>query len=155
MAIEAQVSVNFVPCNLQVSVDAQQIIQLLAHLLHNAIKVSPPGSSIELTVELSQQNSDTCTIPNPYVIVRVQDAGPGISFQDLQRVFDQEVFDQKVFDQDNSIGAVKAQPASGSGQGLAISRQIAQRHQGQLWVESSLSAGSSFYLALPLESTMP
>lgn len=141
MAVEAQVAVNFVPCNLQVFVDAQQIVQLLVHLLHNAIKVSPQGSSIGLTVELSQHPGYTWAIPNPYVIVRVQDTGPGISFQDLQ----------SAFDQDPAIGALQIQTPKGVGQGLAISRQIAQQHQGHLWVESSLSAGSSFYLALPLQ----
>lgn len=144
MATEAQVTVTFVPCNQQVSVDPQQIIQLLVHLLHNAINVSPRGSSIGLTVELSQPPDYTCSTPPPYVIVRVKDAGSGISFQDLQRVFDQ----------DNSIAALKTPPASRTGQGLALSRQIAQQHQGHLWVESSLRAGSSFYLALPLEDKL-
>ncbi|MDJ0387599.1 HAMP domain-containing sensor histidine kinase [Roseomonas sp. E05] len=91
--------------------DRDLLLQVLANLLDNAVKFSPPGSTISLT---AVQEPDA-------VVVRVADEGPGLSVQDRARV------GERFFRADT------ARTTPGSGLGLSLVRAVVQLHGGTLW----------------------
>jgi len=105
-----------------VHVDATLVERAVQNLLDNAVKYSPAGAPIEVTV----RGGD----------VVVADHGPGIAEEDLPRVFDRFY----------RAAAARAKP--GSGLGLAIVREAAEAHGGRATVEST-SRGARFKLSLP------
>jgi PAS domain S-box-containing protein len=115
---------------LSVYADTFRIHQVLTNLMTNALKYSPPESRIRLVVERRGK----------YGVVSVQDFGIGIAKSQQKKIFDRlyQVTDQpeKTF--------------PGLGMGLYISKQIIDRHQGKIWVESEKGKGSIFYFQLPL-----
>jgi signal transduction histidine kinase len=111
--------------------DGDHLAQVFGNLLDNAIKFTPPGGSVLLSLE---------TRPGS-VLARVVDSGPGIASEDQQRVF--ERFYQ--VEKSRSGG-----PGRGFGLGLAITRQIVLAHGGEIWVESQPGQGSCFMVKLPL-----
>ncbi|HEX6542304.1 MAG TPA: ATP-binding protein [Ktedonobacterales bacterium] len=117
----------------QVYGDHDRLAQVLTSLLDNAIKYSPEGQSI--LVRLS-------THPEPdssLVEVAVQDHGMGISEQHQAYIF--ERFYQ--------VGDGQGGTYAGLGIGLYIARQLVERHNGRLWVESQPGEGSTFHVILP------
>jgi PAS domain S-box-containing protein len=109
--------------------DHDRLAQALTNLVSNAVKYSPSGG----TVTVSTRNLDD------EVILAVRDEGIGLLPQDKERVFDR--FERVETGIAGRIG--------GTGLGLAIVREIAQIHDGRVWVESTLRKGSTFSLALP------
>jgi two-component system, OmpR family, phosphate regulon sensor histidine kinase PhoR len=107
--------------------DPQKIEQVLINLIHNAIKFTPPGGRITLGVD---ENANQ-------VILYVQDTGIGIAPDDLKRVF------ERFYKSD------RARASKGTGLGLSISRHLVEAHGGNIWAESELGKGSTFYLSLP------
>lgn len=114
-----------------VHADRERIYQVLTNLLSNAIKFSHEGGSIEVTAEREGE----------FVKVAVRDEGVGIEPKDQQAIFDR--FRQ--------IGDTLTEKPSGTGLGLPICKNIVQRHGGQIWVESRLGKGATFYFTLPIE----
>jgi two-component system phosphate regulon sensor histidine kinase PhoR len=114
--------------------DEQRLGQVLVNLLHNAVKFSPDGGAVDVTVSAS--GSD--------VIVAVADHGVGIPSAVQGRVFERFY---KV-DRARARGAV-----GGTGLGLAIARHIIEQHGGRIWLESTEGAGSTFSFALPIATT--
>jgi signal transduction histidine kinase len=98
------------------------------NLIENAIKYTASGGRV--TVKATCQQDE--------VVVSVADNGPGISEQDLPRVF------EKFF------RARHHQDQLGTGLGLAIVKSIVDRHHGRVWAESQANRGSVFSIALPL-----
>ncbi len=116
------------------SVDEARLEQVLHNLISNAIKYSPPNTQVEIEV----------TLPTPSEIqVAVRDYGYGISPEQQVHIFDQ--FYRARHSNHPQI--------DGLGLGLFISKEIVARHGGQMWVESSLDQGSTFYFSLPLAKT--
>jgi signal transduction histidine kinase len=111
-------------------VDSDRIMQTLTNLLSNAIKFSPPGATVWLKAEEQEK----------YVLFQVKDQGRGIPSDKLESIF--ERFQQ--------VDTSDARNHEGTGLGLAICRSIVQQHDGQIWVESALGEGSTFYFTLPL-----
>lgn len=111
--------------------DATRLIQVFSNLLHNALKYTPSGG----TIELSAERADSA------VNVKVQDTGIGISPEILPRLF--EMYAQ-------------GEPLSGNemkglGVGLALVRQIVQLHGGSVTAHSEgINRGSQFLISLPL-----
>ena len=124
------VQLNLAPRLPHVAIDAGRIAQVLTNLLSNAIKFSPPGGRIDVIVEPIDGE----------VQVSVRDRGEGIAPQDLAKLF-------RKFSQIDSSATRKA---GGAGLGLVICKGIIERHGGQLWVESALGEGSTFFFTLPL-----
>ncbi|MBI3166616.1 MAG: ATP-binding protein, partial [Chloroflexi bacterium] len=106
-----------------------RIRQMIDNLVGNAIKYSPSGSEVKVSVSM-QDNQ---------IILRVTDSGPGIPPDEQSRVF------EKFFRASNRPGDVE-----GSGLGLAIVKSIVESHQGRVWVESKLGSGSTFIVLLPV-----
>jgi two-component system sensor histidine kinase VicK len=75
------------------------------------------------------------------VVISVRDTGIGIPPQELKKVF------SKFFRADNAQKTV----ANGNGLGLYIARNIVQAHGGDMWVESELNRGTTFFVSVPVE----
>jgi heavy metal sensor kinase len=112
-----------------VDADAHRVHQALVNLIENAIKYTPAGG--EVTVRTWRRADE--------VGVTVADTGPGIPPEVLGQVFD------RFFRVDSARGRA----SGGSGLGLAICREVAEAHDGRIWVESEPGRGSAFSLALP------
>jgi two-component system sensor histidine kinase KdpD len=110
-----------------VNVDPTQIQRVLANLVENALKFSPPEALVHVRVTATRKEA----------IVRVVDQGPGLADDELERVF--EPFYRR-----------GADPRSGAGLGLAIARGFAEANGGRVWAESRPGQGASFALALPV-----
>ncbi|MEH2352712.1 ATP-binding protein [Nostoc sp.] len=131
-AIANQQNITFQihPTNAQVWAAADAIVQTLTNLLGNAIKFSPADSTITISV---QQQTDR-------VLFQITDRGRGIPADKLEAIFGR--FQQ--------VDASDSRTKGGTGLGLAICRSIIDRHGGQIWAESTLGVGSTFFFTLPL-----
>jgi signal transduction histidine kinase len=110
--------------DLWVSADPRRIRQVLGNLLSNALRFSPPGSTI--TVSVAKKDSE--------VWVSVQDQGPGIPEEDLPHIF------ERFYKVD------KSRAEGGTGLGLAIAKEIVQAHGGRIWAENQNGARFTFTL---------
>ena len=110
-----------------VLVDAIQVERALVNLLENAIKFSPPESTVSVRVTFTRQD----------VVIRVVDQGSGVPEEELERVFE-------------PFHRVGGATASGAGLGLAIARGFAEANAGRVWVESVPGQGTSFALSFPV-----
>jgi two-component system, OmpR family, sensor histidine kinase KdpD len=116
-----------------VGVDAQQIERALANLIENALGYSPAAEPVR--VQVSTLGGDA--------LVRVVDHGPGVSPDELERIFEP-------FHRGRGVGSVP-----GAGLGLAIARGFAEANGGRVWVESRAGQGAAFVIALPLSDREP
>ena len=110
--------------------DPERITQVIDNLMSNAIKFSPPGSTIYFTLE---KTGDAITFS-------VRDEGPGISPEDQTKLF-------------GEFQKLTARPTGGessTGLGLMIVKKIIEAHQGTISVESTPGSGSTFTVSLPL-----
>nr|WP_315418980.1 PAS domain S-box protein [uncultured Pedobacter sp.] len=112
-----------------VNADRMRLEQVLTNLLNNAVKYATQ----EKTIELKVQHLDNV------VLTSIKDFGPGISEENQRHIFSQ--FYQAKENKDGS---------SGLGLGLFISKDIIERHGGQIWVESEPGKGATFNFSLPL-----
>jgi two-component system sensor histidine kinase KdpD len=110
-----------------VQVDAGQIRRVLANVLDNALRVSPPGAPVHVSAETHGDE----------VLVRIADRGPGLDPAELERVFEP-------FHRGAASGAYR-----GTGLGLAIARGFAEANGARLWAERPAS-GAVMVLALPI-----
>jgi PAS domain S-box-containing protein len=118
--------------NLCLTVDHLRIKQVFLNLLGNAIKFTPEGGTITVA----------CRKVEPgWLLFSVQDTGIGIRPEDHELIF--EEFRQ--------VDGSFTREVSGTGLGLSISKRIVEMHNGRIWVESSLGAGSTFYIFIPTD----
>jgi two-component system, OmpR family, phosphate regulon sensor histidine kinase PhoR len=108
--------------------DPARIERAVVNLVHNAIKFTPDGGSIDVSTARHDGK----------VVIRVHDTGHGIDAADLPRIF------ERFYKADQS------RATSGSGIGLAIVKHTAEAHGGSVAVESQLGRGSTFSMALPV-----
>jgi signal transduction histidine kinase len=118
--------------NAEVLGDLTRLRQLFLNLVTNAIKYTPRGGTVEITVHRDES----------VVRVAVRDTGIGIAAADLPFVFERFWRADRV--------RSRASERGGFGLGLAISHWIAQAHGGSLDVQSRLGRGSTFTVTLPL-----
>ncbi|MEO8208334.1 MAG: ATP-binding protein [Chloroflexota bacterium] len=109
--------------------EAAQLGQVLANLIHNALKFSPPDSVVTVSVRGVDEA----------VEASVADQGMGIATLDLPRIF------ERFYKADRSRSA-----GGGTGLGLSIARHIIEGHRGQLTVQSKEGQGATFTMTLPL-----
>ncbi len=140
-AVKAKITFRFDAASaIKVDVDQERILQVLAELVTNAVKFSPPQTMIKLGAYPSAKNLDT---GREEVCVFVQDQGRGIPSEKLDVIF--EVFQQGDASDSRALG--------GTGLGLAICKRIVQQHGGRIWVESESGKGSKFLFTLPAGKT--
>jgi signal transduction histidine kinase len=129
--------------------DKRRLGQVLQNLLGNAIKYSPGGGSIAVTVREAP----------PVALVSVRDPGIGVRPEDMPLLFDRGFrapHGAGIEDEASPGGTPAAiglspEGPEGNGLGLYICRQIVEAHGGRLWVESGWPAGgSTFHFSLPL-----
>jgi two-component system phosphate regulon sensor histidine kinase PhoR len=116
------------PENVEVRADPPRLEQVFVNLIHNAIKFTPPGGEVTLSVQVQGR----------FVCFKVEDTGAGIPAEDLDRVF------ERFYKTD------PARSSGGTGLGLSISRHLVEAHGGRIWVESTEGKGSSFFFTIPL-----
>ncbi|HEX7981352.1 MAG TPA: ATP-binding protein [Gemmatimonadaceae bacterium] len=122
-------SLSACPPSLRVRADREKVQQILLNLLSNALKFTPSGGEIALS----------CLEEGGFVSIAVRDTGLGIALEKLASIFEPFVQVDRRFKREQE----------GIGLGLAISRELARAMDGDLTVESSEGAGSTFVLRLP------
>jgi len=123
-----------VPASLpNIEVDPGRMTQVLTNILDNALRHTPEGGRITLAAKEV----------NDMVELSVQDSGPGLSLEDIDRIF------ERFYRTDLS----RQREDGGSGLGLAIARSIVQAHGGQLSAESEPDSGLKVKIRLPKKST--
>ena len=110
--------------------DEKRLVQVLVNLVNNAIKYSPENTTIHVRVHPE----------HVHLILEVHNEGTALSPVQLEQIF--EPF-YRTPDAENS-------PIKGWGLGLAISKEIVERHGGQIWAESSEGKGITFFVKLPI-----
>ena len=115
--------------DMKMSADPVRVRQVIDNLVSNAIKYSPPGSTVRIGAE---------KVPNGYRI-KVSDEGPGITDEDRKNLF-------------KDFAKLSAKPTGGEksvGLGLAISRRIVEAHGGTIGVDSNADKSSTFWFVIP------
>lgn len=118
----------------QVYADRDRIRQVFVNLLDNAIKYTPEGGTIQVSI-LHRTTQK--------VQVSICDSGPGIPEENRDRIFQ----DRFRLERDES--------QDGYGIGLSLCQRIIRAHYGQIWVDSALSEGSCFHFTLPVFHNAP
>ena len=111
----------------RVNADRERVLQVLSNLLGNALKFTPDGGEIGLSME-------RC---DGMVRFAVSDTGPGISSEHLPMLFDR-------------YWRPQGSGEKGTGLGLFIAKGIVDAHGGRIWAESEPGRGTSFYFTLPI-----
>jgi signal transduction histidine kinase len=112
--------------------DRQRILQVLLNIMANACKFTEAGH-----IKLRARQVDD------EIIFAVEDTGPGITLQDQPAVF--EAFKQT---------ETGLRQGGGTGLGMPISKNLVEAHGGRLWLESEPGKGTTFFVALPIESAI-
>jgi two-component system sensor histidine kinase ChiS len=113
--------------------DRDKLKHVLGNLIGNAIKFTPDGGRIWISLSRRGPEGDE-------LLVEVGDTGRGIARDHYELVF-------REFAQ---VDSSPSRPHHGTGLGLAIARKLVELHSGSIWVESELGKGSRFYFTLPL-----
>ncbi len=136
LAATRQQQLTLHPCaeSLNIPFDRSNMERVLSNLIGNAIKYTPNGGNVRVSVEMQ----------NDWAVIRVQDSGSGIPAKDLPHIFD------RFFRADAHRPSTK-----GSGLGLSIAKRIVTAHGGRMEVESVVGMGSVFRVLLPRTMAEP
>jgi len=113
------------------NLDSTRIEQAIENLLSNALKFSPNGSTITLTLQYEVDTHMTA--------LTVEDEGPGIAPEDLPHIF------ERFYQGNTPEGGARF----GSGIGLALAKKVVEAHHGTIWIESEPGSGTSVHITLP------
>ena len=122
-----------------VMVDSRRIERVVANLLDNALRHTPSGGSVVVTVTTAP-GRDGYPVDTGHILVSVADTGEGIAKEHLPHVFD------RLYRVDDA----RPREKGGAGLGLAIAKQMVELHGGRIWVESEMGKGSTFSFSLPI-----
>ena len=117
--------------------DEPLVRRMVLNLLHNAIKYTPEGGQVRVSVKGHQHHSE----------IVIRDTGPGIPAAAQPHVFDRFFRVDKARSRDESLNG------SGAGLGLSIAKWVAELHGGSIALKRSNGAGSTFIISLPQQST--
>ena len=123
---------NKIPKNSTAWADENQINVVFRNLLSNALKFTPEKGIISLKIEESSQ----------FWKISIKDTGIGMD-QDTQN---------KIFKDDSNITTYGTNNEKGTGLGLSLCKEMIEKNSGEIWVESILKVGSTFYFTLPKKS---
>jgi PAS domain S-box-containing protein len=124
--------INCADINLTAWADPDRIGEVLTNLLGNAIKFTPTGGNVIVSLRRSGDN---------WVEVSIADTGPGITSEEASRIFD------KFYQVSNP----EQRKAMGTGLGLSIAKALVEMHGGEIWLESEVGKGSIFSFTLPAD----
>jgi PAS domain S-box-containing protein len=113
--------------------DPLRLERILYNLLENAVKYSPQGGEIRVSVRPEEE----------HLVIGVNDRGVGISPSDQA----------KLFGPFQRLEESRLEGVKGLGLGLLVCRRLVEAHGGRIWVESELGRGSTFFFTLPLAHT--
>jgi Signal transduction histidine kinase len=116
--------------DLMVMADPDAMNQVFGNLIENSLKYAREGKRIRVGAKALDHE----------VQFTVQDFGPGISSEHLERIFERFY----------RVDKARSRESGGTGLGLAIVKHIVQAHGGRIWVESELGKGAAFHFTLPL-----
>ena len=114
-----------------VEIDTDKMTQVIDNILNNAIKYSPDGGKITV----SMKTTDT------QLIVSISDQGLGIPKKDLPLIFDRFY----------RVDKARSRAQGGTGLGLSIAKEIVKQHNGFIWAKSEYAKGSTFTIVLPYD----
>ncbi|MFZ7334072.1 cell wall metabolism sensor histidine kinase VicK [Streptococcus pluranimalium] len=117
-----------------IEIDNDKMTQVFDNILNNAIKYSPDGGEIKV----SMRTTDT------QLIISVSDQGLGIPKKDLPLIFDRFY----------RVDKARSRAQGGTGLGLAITKEIVKQHNGFIWAKSDYGKGSTFTIVLPYEKNI-
>jgi signal transduction histidine kinase len=118
--------------SLYIQADTARLVSSIEVLVENAINYTPKGGQVQVTVHEDRGKA----------VLAVRDTGIGISRDDQSRIF------SKFFRSDDA----KLTDTEGVGLGLAITKNVVEKHRGRIWVESEgKNKGTSFFLAFPID----
>jgi two-component system OmpR family sensor kinase/two-component system sensor histidine kinase BaeS len=112
-----------------IQADPERLTQILTNLIANALRYTPEGTRVQVSVRTVSGGVETA----------VSDNGPGIPPEDLPKLFD------RFWRAEQS----RSRATGGSGLGLAVAKQLVQAHGGRIWVKSELNRGTRFTFFLP------
>jgi len=141
IADKAQTIALDVPDNLPAIMgDQERLIQVLTNLISNAHKYTPDGGRIGVQVELLANWRDSRgTQRGAMLRIAVTDTGIGMSKEDLGKLFQAYFRTERSKDMDE-----------GTGLGMTLTKGLIEQHSGEIWVESEVNVGTTFYFTLPL-----
>lgn len=147
-ASERGIAVEFAPPEVspKAPLDADRFAEVMGNLLENAVKFSPAGGRVEVT--LGETASPPPSMAGPKrggILVCVADRGPGVP----------EAQKEKIFERFHQVPRSLRRGEGGVGLGLAICKEIVTAHGGSLWVEDRPGGGSVFRLFLPQAPSAP
>ena len=114
-----------------IEIDTDKMTQVIDNILNNAIKYSPDGGKITVTMKTTDDQ----------MILSISDQGLGIPKQDLPRIFDRFY----------RVERARSRAQGGTGLGLAIAKEIIKQHKGFIWAKSEYGKGSTFTIVLPYD----
>ena len=114
----------------EISIDPGRMVQVLSNLVDNALLYTPEGGQVCISARMVAEGLE----------IRVQDSGPGIAEDELERVF------ERFYRSDPS----RQRNEGGSGLGLAIAKSIVEKHNGCIWAESKADEGTTIVIHLPV-----
>lgn len=129
LARETNVSIKVPEESVSAVFDADRAMQVFTNVLSNAVKFSPEGAEISVSVEKLDKFAE----------VKIADRGPGVPAEKKEKIF--ERFQQ--------VGEDRLKEKGGSGLGLAIARALMAEHKGSITVEDNPGGGSVFVLRFP------
>lgn len=119
----------------EIKMDPERIAQILTNLIGNSIKFTPAKGAITVEACVKEEGGKNM------LLVRVIDSGPGISKEDMPKLFNK--FQQ-------AGGDRRSEDISGTGLGLYISKELVELHGGSVWAESARDQGAIFAFTLPI-----
>lgn len=131
VAQNAGVSLIHSPLPLEITGDADRLLQVVTNLISNAVKFSPQNSAVSIVLGAEMQG----------VTLSVVDPGRGIPVDKLETIFDR--FQQ--------VDSSDSRQKGGTGLGLAICKAIVEQHSGRIWAERNPDGGSTFRVFLPFK----
>ena len=114
-----------------IEIDTDKMTQVIDNILNNAIKYSPDGGKITVTMKTTDDQ----------MILSISDQGLGIPKQDLPRIFDRFY----------RVDRARSRAQGGTGLGLSIAKEIIKQHKGFIWSKSIYGKGSTFTIVLPYD----
>ena len=115
-----------------IEIDTDKMTQVIDNILNNAIKYSPDGGKITVSMKTTDDQ----------MILSISDQGLGIPKQDLP----------KIFDRSYRVDKARSRAQGGTGLGLAIAKEIIKQHNGFIWAKSEYGKGSTFTIVLPYDN---